>query len=239
VIPIGDSVQTRSWPIVTWTLIGINVWAFLYEIMLGPQLDEFVRTWAFIPARYFYLAETFPSDWAARFVPLVTCMFLHGGWAHLIGNMIYLAIFGDNVEDRLGRLRYLAFYLLTGIAAGLAQAHLYPDSAVPTVGASGAISGVLGAFLVLYPQARVLSVVPLLFFFPVVELPALLYLGFWFLMQLANGTAALTIARDSGGVAWWAHVGGFVAGMALAPVLRRRQSYPPVWRDQYAQRGTI
>jgi membrane associated rhomboid family serine protease len=239
VIPIGDSEQTRSWPVVTWTLIGINVWVFLYEIMLGPQLEDFVQTWGFVPARYFLLAETFPTEWAARFLPLLTCMFLHGGWAHLIGNMIYLAIFGDNVEDRLGRVRYLAFYLLTGIAAGLAQGHLNPDSAVPTVGASGAISGVLGAFLVLYPQARVLSVVPLLFFFPVVELPAMLYLGFWFLMQLINGAAALTIARDSGGVAWWAHVGGFVAGMALTPLLRRRQSYPRVWRDQYAQRGTV
>jgi membrane associated rhomboid family serine protease len=161
-------------------------------------------------------------------------MFLHGGWAHLLGNMLYLRIFGDNVEDRLGHLRYLGFYLATGVIAALAQAYLYPDSMVPTVGASGAISGVLGAFLVMFPHARVMTVVPLLIFFPLLEIPAVVYLGFWFLMQVLNGAMALAVMGDSGGVAWWAHVGGFAAGMALAPLLRRRQSYPRAWRDQYA-----
>jgi membrane associated rhomboid family serine protease len=234
VIPLRDSVPNRSQPVVAWALIAVNVYVFLYELSLGPGLDSFIRTWGFVPARFFLLTGTDPADWLGRFLPLVTSMFLHGGWTHLIGNMLYLWIFGDNVEDRLGHLRYLAFYLVTGMAAGLAQAYLYPESAVPTVGASGAISGVLGAYLVLFPYARVLTLVPFLFFFPVVELPAALYLGFWFLMQLMSGTLSLTLAGDAGGVAWGAHVGGFVVGMALVPLLRRRQSYPRVWRDQYS-----
>jgi membrane associated rhomboid family serine protease len=234
VIPLGDSVPIRSWPVVTWGLIGINVWVFFHELALGSDLEAFIQVWGFVPARYFLLAATAPGEWADRYVPLFSSMFLHGGWAHLIGNMIYLWIFGDNVEDRLGHLRYLVFYLLSGVAAALAQAYLFPDSTIPTVGASGAISGVLGAFLVLFPTARVFTLVPLLLFFPVVELPAVLYLGFWFLMQLMSGTVSLTVVSDAGGVAWWAHVGGFVVGLVVAPLLRRRQSYPRVWRDQYA-----
>ena len=233
-IPLRDSVPARSLPGVTWALIGVNVFVFLHELALGPGLDEFLRTWGFIPARYFHLAVTDPGNWAGRTLPLVTSMFLHGGWAHLLGNMLYLWIFGDNVEDRLGHVRYLVFYLLSGMAAGLAQAYLYPDSAVPTIGASGAISGVLGAYLVLFPTARVLTLIPLLFFFPVVEVPAALYLGFWFLMQLLSGVLDLGLGGGGGGVAVWAHVGGFLVGMALVPLLRRRRSYPRVWRDQYA-----
>jgi membrane associated rhomboid family serine protease len=235
VIPLRDSIPARSRPVVTWALIALNVWVFLYEILLGPELEAFVGTWGFIPARYFLLAEIDPSDWAGRYVPLLTSMFLHGGWAHLIGNMVYLWIFGDNVEDRLGRLRYLAFYLLAGIGAALAHAHLSPGSTLPTVGASGAISGVLGGYLVLFPHARVLTLIPLVFFFfHVVELPAVIYLGFWFLMQLVSGTLSLAQAREAGGVAWWAHAGGFVVGMVLVPLLRRRASYPRAWRDEYA-----
>jgi membrane associated rhomboid family serine protease len=235
VIPLRDPVRAQSWPLVTYALIGVNVWMFLYELALGPELEPFVGTWGFVPARYFVLAELEPDNWAARYLPLLTSMFLHGGWAHLIGNMIYLWIFGDNVEDRLGHFRYLAFYLLTGLGAGLAHAYLHPDSIIPTVGASGAISGVLGGYLVLLPHARVITLVPLFFFFfDIVELPAVLYLGFWFLMQFASGALAMVVAGDAAGVAWWAHVGGFVAGMALAHVIRRRRSYPRVWADQYA-----
>jgi len=234
-IPLHDSVPAQGRPVVTWTLIGLNVWVFLNEVLLGPELEAFVQMWGFIPARYFFLAAIDPSDWIGRYLPLLTSMFLHGGWAHLLGNMVYLWIFGDNVEDRLGHLRYLAFYLVAGMSAGLAHAYLFPDSVVPTVGASGAISGVLGAYLVLFPRARVLTLIPLVFiFFHIVELPAVLYLGFWFLMQLLSGTLAFGLAEDGGGVAWWAHVGGFVVGMALVPLLRRRRSYPVVWRDQYA-----
>src|SRR3989442_10442091 len=140
VIPLRDSVPVRSWPVVTWTLIGVNVWVFLYELRLGPELETFVETWGFIPARYFLVATVDPSDWVTRYMPLFTSMFLHGGFLHLIGNMAYLWIFGDNVEDRLGHLRYLVFYLVAGLGAGLAHAYLHPDSTIPTVGASGAIS---------------------------------------------------------------------------------------------------
>ena len=233
-IPVGDSVANRSWPVVTWGLIGVNVWVFFYELTLGTEIEAFIRTWGFVPASYFALADIAPGDWAERYVPLFSSMFLHGGWAHLIGNMIYLWIFGDNVEDRFGHFRYLAFYLVSGVAAALVQAHLHPDSTIPTVGASGAISGVLGAYLVLFPTARVFTLVPLFLFFPVMEVPAALYLGFWFLMQLMSGTASLALAADAGGVAWWAHVGGFAVGVVLAPILRRREGYPTVWRDQYA-----
>jgi membrane associated rhomboid family serine protease len=221
--------------VVSWALIALNVWVFLYELALGPELEAFVQRWGFIPARYFLASEVDPSDWVTRYAPLLTSMFLHGGGMHLIGNMIYLWIFGDNVEDRLGHGRYLALYVLTGVGAGLVHAYLYPQSTVPTVGASGAISGVLGAYLVLFPFARVLTFVPLIFFlFDVVELPAALYLGIWFLMQLLSGTLAMATAADAAGVAWWAHVGGFVAGMVLVTLLRRPDRSVRVWRDQYA-----
>jgi membrane associated rhomboid family serine protease len=236
-IPLRDSAPVRSWPVVTYALIAVNLWAFFYELAMGSALRGFIETWGFIPARYFLLAELDPDNWVARWLPVFTSMFLHGGWTHLIGNMVYLWIFGDNVEDRLGHLRYLVFYLATGASASLAHAFLHPASAIPTVGASGAISGVLGAFVILFPRARVLTLIPLVFlFFYVVELPAALYLGLWFLMQLVSGTLALALAGDAGagGVAWWAHVGGFAVGAALAPLLQRRWSYPRVWRDQYA-----
>ena len=159
-IPLRDSIPVRSWPVVTYVLIVANVWLFFYELSLGPEVERFIRVWGFEPARYFFLAETVPGDWVGRYLPVVTSMFLHGGWMHLIGNMVYLWIFGDNVEDRLGHLRYLAFYLVTGACAVLTHAYLHPDSATPTLGASGAISGVLGGYLVLFPHARVLTLVP-------------------------------------------------------------------------------
>jgi membrane associated rhomboid family serine protease len=232
-IPLRDSIPSHRWPVVTWILIGVNTWVFLYEVLLGPQLEAFVQTWGFVPARYFLLAELEPENWIARYLPLLTSMFLHGGWAHLIGNMIYLYIFGDNVEDRLGRLRFLAFYLLSGIGAGLVHAYLHPASVVPTVGASGAISGVLGGYLLLFPHARVLTLVPIVFIFvQVVELPAVLYLGFWFVMQLISGTVTFALAGEAGGVAWWAHVGGFVAGMVLVlPLVWRRKRLRQPWLE--------
>ena len=233
-IPLRDSAPARGWPLVTWALIGINVWVFFYELLLGPGLEEFARTWGFIPARYFALGEIDPTDWAGRYVPLFTSMFLHGGWMHLIGNMLFLWIFGDNVEDRMGRVRYLGFYLLTGLAAALTHAYLSPDSTVPTIGASGAISGVLGAYLMFFPHARVLTLVVFVFFIvDVIEVPAVLYLGLWFLMQLVSGTLTHAIAPDAGGVAWWAHVGGFVAGIVLARLLERREPRR-AWQEEYA-----
>ena len=234
-IPLRDSVPSRSWPVVTYVLIGANVWMFLYELALGPGLETFIQSWGFVPVDYFAMARIAPGDWAGRYLPLLTSMFLHGGFMHLIGNMIYLWVFGDNIEDRLGHLRYLVFYLLAGVGAALSHAHLHPDSAVPTVGASGAISGVLGAYLILFPHARVLTLVPIVFIFvQVVEVPAVIYLAFWFLMQLVSGTLALAIAPEAAGVAWWAHVGGFAVGVTLVPLLLRRRSYPRAWRTEHA-----
>jgi membrane associated rhomboid family serine protease len=234
-IPLRDSVHADRWPLVTYGLIAVNVWMFLYEVALGRQLDLFLHAYGFIPARYFWLAEVAPEAWFDRHLPLFTSMFLHGGWGHLLGNMVYLWIFGDNVEDRLGPGRYLVFYVLSGVGAGLAHGYLHPTSTVPTVGASGAISGVLGAYLVLFPQARVLTLVPILFVFvDIVEIPAVLYLGLWFLMQLVSGAVAV-LGGAAGGVAWWAHIGGFVLGAALAPLLRRRRELRgrQIWIERY------
>ncbi len=233
-IPLRDSVHAWSFPAVNYALIGLNVGLFLYELGLGPDLGPFLATWGLVPARYFLVAEVDPGNWVALYLPFLTSMFLHGGWGHLLGNMVYLWVFGENVEDRLGHGRYLVFYLLTGVAAGLTHVHLIPASTVPTVGASGAISGVLGAYLVLFPRARVLTLVPLVFlFFQIVELPAVLYLGLWFLVQLLGGGVALLAGPDVGGVAWWAHVGGFVAGAALGPLVRRRPTSRRAWVDPY------
>ena len=231
-IPIGDSLKLRSVPFVTWALIALNVSMFFNEVLRGSAMEAFVREWGFIPARFFYLGETYPEAWAERWVPVLTSMFLHGGWAHLLGNMVYLWIFGDNVEDHLGHLRYLGLYFVGGVGAALAHAYAHPDSVIPTIGASGAISAVLGGFLILFPYARVQTLVPLLFIIvDIVEIPAVLYLGFWLLMQIFSGFLSSFIADGAGGVAWWAHAGGFVVGMAVAPLLRRG-SYPRVWRDE-------
>ena len=222
-IPLRDTVRSRTAPIVTVALIVLNVIVFVHEIALGPYLERFVFVYGLIPRRFVY----WPGDpfAAARFLPLLTSMFWHGGWLHLIGNMLYLWIFGDNVEDRLGHLRYLIFYLLAGAAAGLTQVALNPDSTLPTVGASGAIAGVLGAYLVTYPRARVLTFVPLFFLPWFVEVPAYVYLGFWFLMQLLMGLGSLG-GPDTGGIAVWAHVGGFIAGVVLIKLMEPPRDRP-------------
>lgn len=164
-----------------------------------------------------------PPGAPAPFVTVLTAMFLHGGWGHLLGNMLFLWIFGDNVEDAMGQVRYLAFYLLCGIIATLAFVALAPASTVPSLVASGAISGVLAAYLIMHPRAMVLVVIPLFLLFPVVQVPAFVMLGIWILTQFIYGVASLGATNDGGGVAWWAHVGGFVAGIVLLPLFRRRQ----------------
>jgi len=226
VIPLKDRNPRYSTPFVTVLLIVANALVFLYELSLGPRAGEkFIFTFGMVPARIEW-AFTGPSvTFQAAFLPLLTSLFLHGGWLHLIGNMWFLWIFGDNVEDRFGHLRYLLFYLLCGVGAGLAHILFNLNSRIPAVGASGAISGVLGAYLVLFPRARVLTLIPLFIFFFTVELPALVLLGYWFVIQALSGLGSLAI-RTTGGVAWWAHVGGFLLGMALAKPLRRRRLVP-------------
>ena len=170
-----------------------------------------------------------PADFAWDRV--VTSMFLHGGWAHIGGNMLYLWIFGDNVEDRLGHGRYLVFYLLCGAVAALAQTYVNPDSSVPMIGASGAISGVLGAYIVLFPHSRVLTIVPIVFFIQLLEVPAIVLLGLWFLMQLLSGVGSLGDRADVGGVAFWAHVAGFVAGLGFVYVFKQPERQKVEWWD--------
>jgi membrane associated rhomboid family serine protease len=209
--PVSDVIPSRTVPFVTVGLIVLNAIVFLYQVTLGPtELRVFMASYAVIPAWF----------WAPS---LVTSQFLHAGWIHVISNMVYLWIFGDNVEDRLGHVPYLIFYLGAGAAAGLLQVLFNPFSGIPMVGASGAIAGVMGAYFVLYPQSRVLTAIFVLFFFDLVEIPALFFLGFWFLMQLLSGVGSLGVSNSAGGgTAFWAHIGGFVVGAAVGVVLRAR-----------------
>jgi membrane associated rhomboid family serine protease len=229
-IPLFDDHRTRTFPWVTVALLLSNVAVFGYELTLASsgRLDAFIGTFAFVPARF--LADPFATSQLAT---VVTSMFLHGGFAHLGFNMLYLWIFGDDVEDRLGAPRFLAFYLMCGIAALAAQTLSDPASMTPTVGASGAIAGVLGAYLVLYPRARVRTLVIIVILFELVDLPAAIVIGLWFLLQLASGIGSLGSAASAGGVAYFAHVGGFIAGVLVALPLRlndRRRTRFVGWR---------
>ena len=215
-IPLRDTIPSRTAPVVTVALIAVNVLVFLHETALGPYLPQFIEHYGLVPYVFVHWGERFgtPVD-PARFLPLFTSMFWHGGWGHLLGNMLYLWIFGDNVEDRLGHGRFLLFYVGCGLIAALTQVALSPESTLPTVGASGAIAGVLGAYLISFPRSRVLT----LFFVWLIEVPAVAYLAFWFVLQLLSGVASLGEPDGMGGVAWWAHVGGFVAGIVGVAVI--------------------
>lgn len=212
-IPIRDENPTHQTPVVTYALIAANVAAFLFAHYLAPSEEALIQQWGLVPARLeAVLAGSPKADALALLTPL-TSMFLHGGWLHLIGNLWFLHVFGDNLEDVLGRGRYLAFYLLTGLGAAAAQTLLSPGSLVPMVGASGAISGVLGGYVLLYPRARVVTVIPIVIFFHLTVLPAFVFVAIWFLIQLSS--ALLLGSAAGGGVAWFAHVGGFLAGLLL------------------------
>jgi membrane associated rhomboid family serine protease len=219
VIPLRDDIPSRRLPVVSWLLIAANVTVFLYEVALSPGLRSLIQARGIVPAE-------FAADPGGEALTLLSSMFLHGGWGHLLGNMLYLWIFGDNVEDRMGPLRFLLFYLAAGAAAGLAHVYTQPDSAIPTVGASGAVAGVLGAYLVLYPRARVLTLLPT-FPMTMAEIPAVFFLGVWFVFQLFSGALQMSVSRGSGGVAFLAHIGGFLAGVCfgvLAARATRRRS---------------
>lgn len=227
-IPLKDTVHSRSFPIVNWMLIASNLLIFFFLAAQGRFADMYVRLFGLVPARL--LTDPGPPT----LLTLFTSMFLHGGWAHLISNMLALYIFGDNVEDRMGSGRYLLFYLLSGLAAAFIHIAFNPTSRLPTVGASGAISGVLAAYLILFPTSRVITLIPLFFLPWFVEIPALFYLGFWFISQLLNGFLTIaTGAQAFGGVAWWAHVGGFIAGLLLTPFFIRRRYVRRVYIDEY------
>lgn len=213
--PLKDDIPSRRRPVINVGLIVLNVLFFLYELQLGQELEGFIQTHGFVPARF--LAQQATGSLTAALLPLFTSMFLHGGFLHLFSNMWMLWIFGDNVEDSMGHLRYLFFYLLCGGVSVLAQAAAASASALPMVGASGAISGVLGAYIVLYPRARILALLPVIILFYLIEVPAYVFLGLWFLLQILQGygEALVGAGGQGGGVAWWAHVGGFFSGVAL------------------------
>jgi len=217
-IPLRDVIPSRTTPYITVTIIILNAAAWVFELSLpGDVLPIFLQLYGVVPARL-------------QGLTLVTSMFLHGSWMHVIGNMWYLWIFGDNVEDRVGHGRFIVFYLLCGIAASLGQILIDPESTLPTIGASGAIAGVMGGYFVLYPRSRVLTLIPLVIFWEVIEVPAIMLLGFWFLMQLFSaGAIAVTASTGGGGVAFMAHVAGFLCGAAGILVFRQRQRPEQYW----------
>jgi membrane associated rhomboid family serine protease len=249
VIPLRDDVPSRTFPVVNLSLIVINVLFFILELGLGERLEGFLYQAAVVPVLFTghdhslgiieLLLGSVSPDLGAR---VLLSLFLHGGWTHLLGNMLYLWIFGDNVEDRMGHFRYLVFYLLCGWAATFAHVWAEPALRMPSIGASGAIAGVLGAYVTLYPRARVVTLIPLGIFFPLVQVPAVFFLGFWFLQQFLSGTLSLAARTvETGGVAWWAHVGGFAAGFALVALFQRPQRRPGArddwWDDWEARHG--
>ena len=218
-IPLRDVIPTRTTPYVTISLVVVNVLVFLYQFSLGPAVNRFVLTFGLVPAYFSWMS-------------VLTSMFLHGGFLHVGGNMLYLWIFGDNVEDRMGHGRFLVFYLLCGTAAALGQTLTVPDSVVPMVGASGAIAGVMGAYFVLYPHSRIVTLLVLVIFVQIIEVPAIFFLGVWFVMQLLSGVGSIATAtggEPAGGVAFWAHVAGFAAGIVGVFAFRQPERQRVEW----------
>jgi len=208
--PIGDDNSSRKLvPVVTYVLVALNILVFFVELIAG---DTFIVTWSFVPSRF--LASP-----ASESVTIFTSMFMHGGWLHIAGNMLYLFVFGDNVEDRFGHLRYLGFYVVCGVVALFTQLAFSMESSIPILGASGAIAGVLGAYVLLFPRRRVI----VLLGFLVVPLPALAVIGFWMVLQFFNGIGSIIYSADTGGIAYMAHIGGFIAGVVLAVLLRGKR----------------
>jgi len=233
--PIQDSVPSRSVPVVTRALILINVVVFFFELSLSREsIIQLFYLFGVVPARF-----TDPEGAASIGFPigsywsLLTHQFLHGGWLHIVANMWTLWIFGDNVEDRMGPLRFIIFYLVCGVLAALTQVLVTPDATIPSVGASGAIAGVLGAYLLFFPTARLIVLIPILFFPFFFELPAVIFLVFWFFIQLFSGTAMLASPQQVGGIAFWAHIGGFIAGMLLCIFFVRRPVRRRLQPDEY------
>ena len=224
-LPIRDNIPSRRFPAATLSIIAVNTLFFLWELQLGPRrLEEAFVELAIIPIRYSNPDIAQSSSLGEQIRPFFSSMFLHGGWLHLIGNMWTLWIFGDNVEDRLGRGRFVALYLASGVAAALMHIYTNVGSRVPTIGASGAIAGVMGAYFRFFPHARIETVIPPFIFGPIFVLPGVLFLGWWFLLQFFNGALSLGAGgKGFGGIAWWAHVGGFVFGVAVCLFARRPQ----------------
>ena len=217
-IPIRDTIQARHSPVINHTIIGMNIVVFLVQLAQGPEMDRFVYLYGLVPARYTVPEIASYFSFGQQLLSLLSFMFLHGGFWHILGNMWSLYIFGDNVEDSLGHLRYLIFYLLCGLASGLAHLIVNLNSTIPTIGASGAIAGVMGAYFILFPSSKILTLIPIIIIPWFVEIPAFFFLGIWFVLQFIN--AAGTHGAVSG-IAWWAHIGGFIFGILFLKVFRR------------------
>jgi membrane associated rhomboid family serine protease len=213
--PIRDTIPSKNYPVVNNTIIGINVVLFLFEMSQGANLDRFVYIYGLVPARYSMPQISSYFSTGQQLLSWLSFMFLHGGFWHLLGNMWSLYIFGDNVEDRLGPFRYLVFYLLCGITSGLSHLLFNFHSNIPTIGASGAIAGVMGAYLILHPNAKILTLIPIIFIPWFIEIPAFFFLGLWFVLQFLSATGS---HGNIGGIAWWAHIGGFVFGIVLLKI---------------------
>ena len=227
-LPLTDHNPRRTFPFVTYALIAANILAFMWELSLGQNLQRVLFDLAFVPRKFFV-----PGHWEYDVFSTFFSMFLHGGLLHIGSNMLYLWIFGDNVEDRLGHVRYTIFYFACGWIATLAHAFSSPSSMIPAIGASGAIAGVLGGYLILFPHAQVTTLIPIFFFITIRQIPAVLILGLWFVLQLFSGVGSLGVpdAQDMGGVAYFAHIGGFVAGMILIVLMGGRRRQPPPRRE--------
>jgi membrane associated rhomboid family serine protease len=227
-IPLRDVIPSRTFPALVVTIIALNAFAFLFEQTLSErELAMFVREYGVVPLN-FSLSAVFTS------------MFLHGGWMHFLGNMLFLWIFGDNVEDRMGHGRFILFYLLCGTVAAIAHVMSEPGSPIPTIGASGAVAGVMGAYFVLYPRSRILALLPLFIFWQIIEVPAVLFLGLWFVLQLFSGVGTMLMATEgapAGGIAFWAHIAGFLAGVILVYAFRRPERARVEWWDDSGPRS--
>jgi membrane associated rhomboid family serine protease len=234
-IPFRDKNPSGTFPFITIALITLNGGAFIFEVILGNKLEDFLFQYGVVPVKIVYFLShpsLSPVNIKEAFLPFLTGMFLHGGVVHILGNMWYLWIFGDNVEDRLGHFKFLGFYVLCGILASIVHVAFNLHVGVPCVGASGAIAGVLGAYMITFPRARVLCILPLWFIWQVVELPAMVVLGFWFFIQFFNGAAAITATQaTAGGVAWWAHIGGFAFGVFFMWILPKKRMVIRTWED--------
>lgn len=229
-IPLRDEKRLKKTPYVTFAIISINVLVFLYQLTMSPlQLNVFYSKYALFPAaitQEFFGGPRFSNPMLLRpaFLTIFTSMFIHGGLLHIFGNMLYFWVFGNNIEDTIGPLRFAIFYLISGVGAAAAHIASAPSAAIPTIGASGAIAGVLASYLIIYPRVRILTIVPVFFFITLIRIPALLFVGLWFVLQALQGVTSLGSAAASSGIAWFAHIGGFLAGTILAFIFMPKQS---------------
>lgn len=223
-IPLKDDNPTSTYPYITVGLIIINVLVFIYELSWGTHLEHFLSKYGATPVLLLNNVPI-PQEYAAPYMTVFTSMFLHGGFFHVAGNMLYLWIFGNNIEDSMGHTRFIIFYLICGVIAVYTFSLVNPRSTIPMVGASGAVSGVLGAYLILFPRAKVLTLIPFGFYMQIVKIPAVFVLGFWMVIQIINGMVS---GKTGGGVAWFAHIGGFIAGMGLIGLFKRKRITAPL-----------